>query len=123
MDYKEQLKDKRWIELSAKVKDFYDHRCCGCGNNNDLHVHHKRYFKGRKAWEYDIGELVCLCSGCHETFHKNFDELQEIITNYRLYYSYEFSQILKVIELMCSLDTNDYSKVINYIKTLDKNTF
>lgn len=123
MDYKEQLKDKRWKILSEKVKDYYDFTCCGCGNNKDLHVHHKRYYKNRMAWEYEISDLVCLCSSCHLTFHENLEKFNKIITDYRLYYSYEFEQILKVVELMCKIDTSYYLKIIAHLEALTKYSF
>lgn len=34
-------------------------------SNKKLHVHHKQYIKGLKAWEYEDRYLVTLCDRCH----------------------------------------------------------
>ena len=36
-----------------------------------LQVHHKQYFLGKKAWEYDDEYLVTLCGDCHTKVHEN----------------------------------------------------
>lgn len=48
----------------------------------DLHVHHKYYVKGKKAWEYDNTALVTLCTDCHQEEHsknviKVFSEMND----------------------------------------------
>lgn len=35
-----------------------------------LQVHHRRYIVGKKAWEYEDGDLVTLCQECHSKVHK-----------------------------------------------------
>jgi hypothetical protein len=37
---------------------------------NGLNIHHKKYNKGRKPWEYDAGSLVTLCEDCHHDIHE-----------------------------------------------------
>ena len=123
MDYREQLKTKKWKELSEKVKDYYDHACVGCGTNQNLNTHHKRYYKNRKAWEYEIKDLVVLCKDCHNLFHENLDKLKDVATDNRLYYSYEFDQIIKMVELICKVNTNDYIKIIAHLEALTKYSF
>ncbi|WP_411888314.1 hypothetical protein [Hydrocarboniphaga effusa] len=34
-----------------------------------LQVHHKKYVKGLKAWEYPTGDCETLCKGCHGEEH------------------------------------------------------
>ena len=57
MTYKEKLKDPRWIKRREEFKYSYTHnpnipfdicelRCDGCGNVDNLNVHHKRYISG-----------------------------------------------------------------------------
>jgi 5-methylcytosine-specific restriction endonuclease McrA len=69
MDYQEQLKDRRWIELrdSILIRDW--NMCQQCMRTVNLHVHHKRYYPGRMAWEYDKWDLITLCDKCHRAEH------------------------------------------------------
>ena len=45
-----------------------------------LQVHHKRYYTGMLAWEYDDSDLVTLCQECHSKIHKLFP-VQVFINN------------------------------------------
>jgi 5-methylcytosine-specific restriction endonuclease McrA/ribosomal protein S27AE len=36
-----------------------------------MHVHHKRYIKGRNPWEYNNEDLITLCNWCHWKLHEN----------------------------------------------------
>lgn len=62
-----------------------DFTCQHCGRKDrTLHVHHKRYVKVWKPWEYLDGDLVTLCERCHEAetnckadLYREFSELQE----------------------------------------------
>lgn len=47
-----------------------DWKCQQCGDERTtLHVHHPEYRRGAKPWEYEAGELECLCSHCHKREH------------------------------------------------------
>ena len=60
--YAEQLLDPRWQKKRLEVLDYADFACEICGDDEStLHVHHKHYIRGRKVWEYDNEQLVCLC--------------------------------------------------------------
>ena len=37
---------------------------------NGLNIHHKKYIKGRKPWEYEADSLVTLCEDCHHDIHE-----------------------------------------------------
>lgn len=64
--YGELLKDPRWQRMRLEILERDEFRCQTCGDNkNTLHVHHRRYLKGHKPWEYDASDLVTLCEGCH----------------------------------------------------------
>ena len=67
--YKDQLKDKRWKKLANKIRKRDNYTCQKCGSHKHLQVHHKKYIKGRLAWEYDESNLVTLCSECHKEIH------------------------------------------------------
>ncbi len=67
--YKDQLKDKRWKKLANKIRKRDNYTCQKCGSHEHLQVHHKKYIKGRLAWEYDESNLITLCSECHKKIH------------------------------------------------------
>jgi hypothetical protein len=57
--------------------------CCSCcfGDSKQLHVHHKRYVKGRKPWEYEDFELAVLCDECHTNAHEEMVRVNEIFAH------------------------------------------
>ncbi len=70
MAYGEQLKHPNWQRKRLEVLQRSDFKCERCGNGEStIHVHHKQYFKGRMAWEYDSKELAALCEDCHQEEH------------------------------------------------------
>ena len=72
MDYKEQLKDPRWLMRRREIKDRDNHRCMLCGTDSGmLNVHHLLYRDGCNAWEYKDTELATLCEECHKWVHVN----------------------------------------------------
>ena len=53
-----------------------------------LHIHHKYYIKGLRAWEYKNDALITLCQTCHENLHKDqetpiYDDNFELIGHYK----------------------------------------
>ena len=73
MQYKDKLKDPRWIEFRKQVYKKDKYKCTICGSNKrELHAHHKFYYKGREPWEYNIDELETLCVWCHKAIHGDF---------------------------------------------------
>jgi len=69
INYKDQLKDKRWKKLANKIRKRDNYTCQKCGSHEHLQVHHKKYIKNRLAWEYDDSNLITLCSDCHKKIH------------------------------------------------------
>ena len=69
MNYKEQLNDGRWIQLKDKRLEIDGFRCTQCSERIKLNVHHVIYIKEKKAWEYELKDLITLCRYCHETYH------------------------------------------------------
>jgi hypothetical protein len=70
MTYREQLAHPNWQKRRLEVLSAKKFTCECCGDEEKtLHVHHRRYVKGRKAWEYQDWELAVLCNSCHEFEH------------------------------------------------------
>lgn len=70
MAYSDLLRDPRWQRKRLEVMQRADFSCEECGDaTRTLNVHHIKYKKGRKPWEYDASELRCLCEHCHKAEH------------------------------------------------------
>lgn len=72
MKYKEQLKTSAWLRKKTEIMQRDNFVCsrCLCDNyENQLEVHHIKYLKNKKAWEYPDYFLVTLCRDCHQLEH------------------------------------------------------
>jgi len=82
MTYQEQLQHPNWQRRRLEVLNLYGFECGNCGDKEKmLHVHHKKYVKGRMAWEYSDEELEVLCKDCHADEHENKALLERLIEN------------------------------------------
>lgn len=80
--YKELLLDPRWQRKRLEVLEAAGWRCEYCmDGENTLHVHHNRYVKGRKPWEYERSELRALCADCHEEHHAHKRRLDALVSH------------------------------------------
>ena len=51
--------------------------CQACGDTeNELHVHHLIYEKGKKPFEANNDNLITYCKICHELYHKMISEIR-----------------------------------------------
>lgn len=71
MTYEEQLKDSRWLWKRDQIIERDWKICQVCMSGKNLQVHHKRYIKGRMAWDYPDWYLITLCENCHKVAHSN----------------------------------------------------
>lgn len=79
MSYAEQLKHPNWQRRRLERLELAEWSCDHCGaKEKTLHVHHKRYAKGRMAWDYEDDELAVLCEPCHEAEHEAQDRMHEL---------------------------------------------
>lgn len=67
--YKEQLNDERWKAFREFVFFVRGRRCEVCGETKRLQVHHLRYKKNTKAWEYTCNDVIVVCDQCHRKIH------------------------------------------------------
>lgn len=80
MTYKEQYLHPNWQRKRLEVMEAAGFECENCGDSETtLNVHHKRYVKGRMVWEYERGELVCLCEPCHASEHATRKALDALL--------------------------------------------
>lgn len=82
MTYGEQLKHPNWQRKRLERLDAANWECENCGDaEKTLHVHHRQYFKGRMAWEYEGLELAVLCETCHQAEHSALDSLRRLLVS------------------------------------------
>lgn len=68
MAYKDELRDPRWQKKRLKIFERDKWTCQICrSKTKTLSIHHKKYIKGKKAWQYPDRLLLTVCQPCHET--------------------------------------------------------
>lgn len=81
MNWADQYKHPLWQKKRLEALSAADYACQCCGGEDaQLHVHHKQYFKGRLIWEYSVNELSVLCDQCHHELHKSNDALKQVVS-------------------------------------------
>lgn len=81
LTYSEQLKHPNWQRKRLEMLNEANFECSNCGDKDSmLHVHHRQYFKGRQAWEYESTELAVLCEACHKEEHDTVDGLKKLLS-------------------------------------------
>jgi len=72
MEWKDQYKHPLWQKKRLEALEYYGFECSDCGDSDSqLHVHHVRYKKGAKMWDYNVTELSVLCDKCHSEAHRS----------------------------------------------------
>lgn len=66
LSYQEYLKSDIWKNKRTEIFILYDYKCYVCGDNKELHCHHKSYDRVGKELNED---LVPLCKLCHDFLH------------------------------------------------------
>lgn len=100
MSYKDYLKSQHWNKTKKRFVNKPSHKYCYvCLSEDNLHVHHKSY-KNKNGDsilgnEYG-GQLVRLCSDCHNLWHK--------------YYGLDDFCSLKKLRKICSLISSGMGK-------------
>lgn len=78
--YWEKLKDPRWQKKRLAIMERDRFACLECkAKDQTLHVHHRLYRKGLDPWDYDDGDLMTLCEGCHSDLTSTRGNLDEIL--------------------------------------------
>lgn len=80
VEFFQQYKHPEWQKKRLEVLERAGWCCDQCPEaDKPLHVHHKRYIKGRKVWEYELDDFEALCESCHATNHEAKDRINEIL--------------------------------------------
>ena len=108
MNYKEQLRDPRWQRLSAQCKEKAKYQCRICGRNEgpiQLQCHHKFYNHGAKVWEYQVGDLMCLCDDCHRQTTEALHRLRVLFGDLAYWHTKSFVSSCEQLKSSYSLRT------------------
>lgn len=67
-------KKDEWKEFRLRILEHDNYRCTKCGASYKdmpcrLHVHHKKYYRNTKPWEYDLEDVTTYCCLCHLEEH------------------------------------------------------
>lgn len=82
MEWKDQYKHPMWQKKRLEALEASEYTCqCCFDSESQLHVHHRQYFKGRKIWEYELGELEVLCDECHGFVHEDMILLKSLLSH------------------------------------------
>ena len=136
IQYKDKLKDSRWLAKRQAVLERDSFRCVICGSNNGLNVHHSAYIYGREPWEYDNKYLVTLCHECHAKLHGKkatkqtyrggiifyralLNDRRGLTANDLIYYSFLVSKSIAIIDGVFSVDGKLNVDVMNELISND----
>lgn len=71
MSYKEDLLNPKWQKKRLEIFERDEWTCQFCGSKKKtLAVHHKKYLKGKKPWQYPKRLLITACEPCHTILGK-----------------------------------------------------
>lgn len=68
-EYIELLKTKQWKDFREAILLRDNYSCKLCGKTRNLNVHHIKYIRGLKPWEYPDDLVITLCNECHNKVH------------------------------------------------------
>lgn len=104
LSYAEKLKDPRWQRKRLECFQAADWKCERChSGTKPLNSHHRQYRAGLEPWEYDLGELVCLCEDCHAERHglRDTDRFLQVVIDqmYRAHRLGDWNEMMAAAEL------------------------
>lgn len=119
--WNEQYRHPQWQRKRLEVMEAHGFRCERCGADEvTLNVHHKRYVRDRKVWEYAVDELECLCERCHKQTHDWRDKFARLLESLP-HYSPE--TLLAFVTAFFSEDHGLDPHEENEIRTMDEFAF
>ena len=116
------LKSPQWQEKRLERLNIANWECENCGDkSNQLHVHHRQYFKGKKPWEYENEQLEVLCETCHESAHAMIEMTKQILSYsnhsdiFNLLIGYSDEEIISKVSDHCNKERNEQVRATGYI--------
>jgi hypothetical protein len=85
-NFSKQYLHPNWQKRRLEMLELARWQCQDCGSkDHQLHVHHKRYVKGRMIWEYPDDELAVLCADCHGSAHIQKTAISDLLATLEPY--------------------------------------
>jgi len=99
-----EYKDVRWQKKRLTALEAANWTCTLCGENAQgdaslLHVHHKRYPKGKPVWDVPDEDLTVLCEPCHGGITDLKSDIGSLIAEPTLYEGWFYFHRLALAEL------------------------
>ena len=80
--YADNFKKPEWQKFRLEKLQAADWQCEHCRSKDEqLHIHHYWYERGRKPWDYNDEAIAVLCDRCHEDWHSIKDDLDQDIAD------------------------------------------
>lgn len=108
--YIQKLKHPKWQKCRLERLEAAGFRCSHCkSEDNQLHIHHGYYAKGKEPWEADPAHLHVYCSICHKVAE---DIKQELLSTLGKFNTLRMSAVFRLvndIETFCEDDRHAIS--------------
>ena len=109
MSYADLLKDPMWQKRRLEVLEDAQWKCEECDDKTtELHVHHKRYLRNLKPWEYERADLIVLCRPHHDLWHRNMDILMLAVS--RMISMAGFENAVGYALMVAAMGSEDFAK-------------
>lgn len=103
MTYSEKLKHPLWQRKRLEILQRDEFMCQKCyDSETTLHVHHRRYIKGREPWDYEDDNFITLCAPCHEEMGETDERIKQIVAEYPIEFIDDLVRLLEVGTYSCT---------------------
>ena len=69
----------KWKARRKEIFTIDNNRCLNCDSDENLHVHHYSYARGREIWDYPDEKLITLCASCHYEMEQERENLHDAL--------------------------------------------
>ncbi len=116
--YSDQYRHPNWQKKRLEVLNEKGFSCELCGDDHELlHVHHKRYLKDKKIWEYTNSDFIVACHSCHDDIHVELSEIRDMLGFVHPECYSTISQLLRLFQFLNPYEVN-CSVAISYEKAM-----
>ena len=124
-----QYLDLQWKERRKEILEIDGNRCKRCKSEQGLEVHHLKYIRGKKLWEYGDSDLITLCESCHEEVHHYKNEINKSLIAQMKFWCHgiddSYYDTMQAVRHFESMNAEQISNVVQLCAsfTFDKEAF